>query len=100
MAFLSRRAVVAATRSLSTARCLLSEAPKVNPELRKRKLAVSAKPIISGLDCLMSPNTEIIEQPDSVTQEAGIEGRIPENFEQATGLERQEMIEIAKGNDV
>ena len=48
----------------------------------------------------MSLTAEIINHPDPATLDAGIEGRIPDNFEQATGLERQEMIEIAQGNDV
>lgn len=69
--------VARSTRSLTVARALKADqAPAVDPALRKT----------------------IIETADPATVEHGVEGRIPDNWEQATGMERKEMIEMAKGN--
>jgi cytochrome c oxidase subunit 5b len=69
---------LSARRTLTVARAVLEE--KKNVEYRKQ--------IIESQDPL--------QRPDGL----GVTGRIPDDFEHATGLERKELLEIAKGNEV
>ena len=59
-------------------------------------------PVIHSLPSPFPPSrsTEIVSSSDPVEREEGVTGRIPDNHEQATGLERLELIELAKGNTV
>eukprot|EP00056_Hartaetosiga_gracilis_P014199 m.239941 g.239941 ORF g.239941 m.239941 type:complete len:149 (+) comp14302_c0_seq1:202-648(+) len=42
---------------------------------------------------------EIQASNDPKTKAEGVTGRIPDNYEQATGLEREELLAMAQGND-
>eukprot|EP00055_Hartaetosiga_balthica_P002537 m.4321 g.4321 ORF g.4321 m.4321 type:complete len:149 (+) comp2212_c0_seq1:298-744(+) len=42
---------------------------------------------------------EIVSSNDPKTKAEGVTGRIPDNYEQATGIEREELLAMAHGND-
>eukprot|EP00049_Salpingoeca_infusionum_P017107 m.351777 g.351777 ORF g.351777 m.351777 type:complete len:147 (-) comp16346_c0_seq1:148-588(-) len=64
--------------------------------LSRRQLS-SARTMLASVE---ETTKEILASKDpAVEGKAGVTGRIPEDYEQATGLERLELLEIAKGNE-
>ena len=90
--------IAMATRALTLAR----RAPSLAAALSRTQ----QRTLVSSRSLLEEKNTEYrkqyLESQDPITRPGGlgVTGRIPDDFEHATGLERKELLEIAKGNDV